>query len=125
VARILIVDDEDIVREIIHEALIPGGHEFHFADGGAKAFDLLRKKSIDLVICDRHMPGMSGVEIVELIRHNPNTAHIKVLMCTGASMIREIDEAFAAGADDYIIKPINFEKLTQKVARVLALPKDR
>jgi CheY-like chemotaxis protein len=68
------------------------------------------------------MPGMTGVEVVQLIRQNPATAKMKVLMCTGASMTREIDEAFAAGADDYILKPLNFQAVLGKVAKALAAP---
>lgn len=121
-ARILIVDDEEYVRDLLKEVLLPQGHEFHLAEHGAQAFDLIRKHKFDLAIVDRNMPGMTGVEVVQLIRQNPATAKMKVLMCTGASMTREIDEAFAAGADDYILKPLNFQAVLGKVAKALAAP---
>jgi CheY-like chemotaxis protein len=123
VARILIVDDDEAIREIIREALLSEGYEFLFADGGEQTFEVLRKKRVDLVIVDRNMPGMSGIEVVQMIRQNPKTAELKVLMCTGASMTREIDEAFAAGADDYVLKPLNFAALIAKVAKTLAAPR--
>lgn len=119
-ARVLIVDDEEYIRDLIKEVLTPQGHEFDLADGGAAAFEILRKKTVDLAIVDRNMPGMSGIEIVQLIRQNPKTKGIKVLMCTGSSVTKEIDEAFAAGADDYVLKPLSFAALLDKVAKALA-----
>ena len=119
-ARILIADDEESIRDLIKEVLSSGGHEFHLAADGAQALEVLRRKAVDLAIVDRNMPGMSGIEVVQLIRQNPKTARVKVLMCTAASVTREIDEAFAAGADDYVLKPLNFAQLTAKVAKALA-----
>jgi CheY-like chemotaxis protein len=122
VARILIVDDEESIRDLIKEVLSSEGHEFQLAADGAQAFEILRKKPLDLAIVDRNMPGMTGIEVVQLIRQNPKTASMKVLMCTGASVTKEIDEAFAAGADDYVLKPLNFAQLIAKVAKALAAP---
>ena len=121
-ARILIVDDDDDVRGIIKEVLTPHGYELHLAAGGLQALETLRKKRVDLAIVDRNMPGMSGIEVVQLIRQNPKTASLKVLMCTASSMTKEVDEAFAAGADDYVLKPLNFAALLAKVAKTLAAP---
>lgn len=121
-ARILIVDDEESIRDLIKEVLSSGGHEFVLAASGAEAFEAMRKKAPDLAIVDRNMPGMTGIEVVQLIRQNPKTAGMKVLMCTGASVTKEIDEAFAAGADDYVLKPLNFAQLIGKVTKALASP---
>ena len=118
-ARILIVDDEESIRDLIKEVLSTESHEFYLAGDGAQAFEILRKKSVDLAIVDRNMPGMTGIEVVQLIRQNPKTAAVKVLMCTGASVTKEIDEAFAAGANDYVLKPLNFAQLLAKVAKAL------
>lgn len=122
-ARILIVDDEESIRDLIKEILSAAGHELHLAADGAMAFELLKKKPVDLAIVDRNMPGMTGIEVVQLIRLNPKTSTMKVLMCTGSSMTREIDEAFSAGADDYVLKPLNFAQLIAKVAKALAAPR--
>jgi CheY-like chemotaxis protein len=119
VAKILIVDDEESIRDLIKEVLSSESHEFHLAADGQQAFEILRKKPMDLAIVDRNMPGMTGIEVVQLIRMNPKTAPMKVLMCTGSSVTKEIDEAFAAGADDYVLKPLNFVQLTAKVAKAL------
>jgi DNA-binding response OmpR family regulator len=122
VARILIVDDEESIRDLIKEVLSSQDHEFHLAADGAQAFEILRKKPVDLAIVDRNMPGITGIEVVKLIRMNPKTASVKILMCTGSSVTKEIDEAFEAGADDYVLKPLNFAQLVAKVAKALAQP---
>lgn len=121
-ARILIVDDEESIRDLIKEVLSSGGHEFFLAESGKQAFDIVRAKAIDLAIVDRNMPGLSGIEVVMAMRRDPKYAKIKILMCTGASVTKEIDEAFAAGADDYILKPLNFAQLVGKVSKALAAP---
>lgn len=121
-ARVLIVDDEEFIRDLIKEVLMSQGHEFEMADSGAAAFEVLRKKTVDLAIVDRNMPGMTGIEVVQLIRQNPKTKGLKVLMCTASSVTKEIDEAFNAGADDYILKPLSFPALLGKVAKALASP---
>lgn len=116
------MDDEESIRDLIKEVLSAETHEFHLAADGVQAFEILRKKTVDLAIVDRNMPGMTGIEVVQLIRMNPKTAAVKVLMCTGSSVTKEIDEAFAAGADDYLLKPLNFSALLGKVAKALAAP---
>lgn len=121
-ANILIVDDEEAVRDLIKEILSAQSHKFTLAPNGAKAMQVLRKKKIDLAVVDRNMPGMTGIELIQLIRNTPKTKKVKVIMCTAASITKEIDEAFVAGADDYVIKPINFAQMLAKVEKVLKLP---
>ena len=121
-ARILIVDDEEPMRFLIKEFLSTGGHELYTANGAKQAFDVMTSKKIDLAIIDRNMPSVGGVDLVRTMRLNPKTTKIKTLMCTGSSVTREIDEAFSAGVDDYVLKPLNYEAFIAKVERVLLLP---
>lgn len=122
-ARVLIADDEEPVRELIKEVLSAGKHEFLLAESGSQALELLRSKGADLAIVDRNMPGgISGIDVVKVLRSDPKFAKLRILMCTAASITSEIDEAFAAGADDYVLKPLNFQALLAKVAKALAKP---
>ena len=122
-ATILIVDDEETVRDLIKEVLKPQGYNCLLADGTKNALPIIHKDKIDLAIIDRNMPGgLGGLDLLKLIRSNPRTMGLKILMCTAASMTKDIDEAFKAGADDYILKPLHFPTLISKVARVLAAP---
>ncbi len=119
-ARILVVDDEDSIRELIKEVLSMDGHTFETAGDGAQALELIRKTNFDLVILDRNMPTMTGIQALAILRSNPSYKGLKVLMCTSASVTKEVDEAFAAGANDYILKPINLAMLQGKVKKHLA-----
>ena len=95
------------------------GHESHSAADGKEALEILRGKPFAVAIIDRSMPGMSGIDIVKIIRLNPKLSRMKILMCTASSVNKEVDEAFESGADDYILKPINFAALLGKVAKAL------
>ena len=121
-ARILIADDEEAIRDLVKEVLSAEKHEFLLAENGTQALELLRTKGADLAIIDRNMPGLSGIDVVKVIRSTPKLDKVKILMCTAASVTSEIDEAFAAGADDYVLKPLNFPALLAKVAKALAKP---
>lgn len=115
-ANILIVDDDAAIRDLIKEVLAAQGHVFTMAASGAEALDRIGKTKFDLVILDRNMPKMSGLGVLKTLRASPATAKLKVLICTAAEMLAEVDEAFSAGATDYIVKPLDFAKLTAKVA---------
>jgi two-component system chemotaxis response regulator CheY len=117
-ANILIVDDDPTIRELIRDILAGLGHAFAMADSGARALEMISKTHFDLVILDRNMPSMGGLVVLRNLRLNPATAKLKVLFCTAAEMLAEVDEAFAAGANDYIVKPLDFTKLKAKVANL-------
>jgi len=118
VAHILVVDDEAAIRDLIKEVLSMEGHTCDQAENGAAALERLRSGAkYDLVIMDRNMPKMTGLQALQLIKTNPTLALIKVLMCTSASVTREVEEAFEAGATDYILKPINLQMLAGKVRK--------
>jgi CheY-like chemotaxis protein len=121
-ARILIADDEEAIRELVKEVLTADGHSFLLAENGSQALELLRGKGADLAIIDRNMPGLSGIDVVKVIRSDPKLAKIRILMCTAASVTSEVDEAFAAGADGYVLKPLNLQALLSNVVKTLAKP---
>lgn len=120
-ASILVADDEDSVREMIKDALVMSGHEVDTAADGAMALAMIRKKPYDLVLLDRNMPKVDGLQALQLIRGNsdPKVRSMKVIMCTAASVTKEIDEAFAAGATDYLLKPIMLQMMFGKVQKAL------
>lgn len=116
-ARILVVDDDAAIADLIRDVLAGQGHEFAAASSGAKALELIGRSKFDLVILDRNMPSMSGLQVLKTLRAAPATAALKIIVCTAAEMLAEVDEAFSAGATDYIVKPLDFGKLKAKVAR--------
>ena len=108
---------------MVGQALSEAGHESVGAADGEEALKLLKSVTVDLAIVDRNMPGISGVDVIRAIRANPKTAALKVLMCTGDSVTKDVEEAFAVGANDYVLKPINFPQLLAKVGKALGAPK--
>ena len=112
--KILIVDDEWNMRNLLKVLLFP-----HFdteeAGDGASALALLEKKSYSLIILDLMMPGLNGWEVCERIREK---RQVPILMLTARGDTKDKVEGFAAGADDYLVKPFDSEEL---VARAQAL----
>lgn len=119
-ARILLCDDEPAIRELIKEVLSVDAHSFDEANNGMEALEKLRGSAYDLLIIDRNMPKMTGIQAVTVIRSNPKLQGLKIIMCTSASVTSEVDEAFSAGASDYLLKPINLQMLMGKVKKHLA-----
>ena len=117
--RILIVDDDDAVREVVLAALSEGKNLVETARDGFEAIELVKKNSYDLVILDWNMPRLNGLQVLQLLRGSPATKALKVMMCTSAGMIGEVDKAFEAGATDYLVKPIDLDRLIKKVAKHL------
>lgn len=121
-ARILVVDDEVSIRELMKEILVSQGHQVDMGQDGREAVQLTRKNAYQLLILDRNMPYMTGVEAVRLIRADARLKGLKILMFTSASVIKEIEEAFEAGADEYLLKPVNVKNVIDKVRAVLGQP---
>ena len=115
-AHILVVDDDPAIQDLIQAVLT--GHTFDVASKGSEALQKFRAGRFDLVVLDRGLPEMDGIQVLKLLRASPAGAAVKVLMCTGAGMLSDVDEALQAGASDYIVKPLDFAKLTAKVANL-------
>ncbi len=110
--RVLIVDDEEINRQLFEAMLASFGHETELAADGREAVSKAGPH-IDLILMDVIMPGMNGYEAVRSIRANPDTRHIPVIMITALSEKSDRLRAVEAGANDFISKPI--EKLELRV----------
>lgn len=119
-ARVLVVDDEESIRDLVRMLLEREGHAVTDAPGGREALDLLRDRPFDLVLLDRSMPLMSGMEVLRAIRADGALAGTKVLMVTAAGLMSDADEALSAGADDYLVKPLDAKLLVEKTARLSA-----
>src|SRR5262249_59421183 len=103
-ARILIVDDEPLIRDTLAEFLAQEGFTIATAPDGVKALALAREQRFDLVICDIQLPGMDGVELLErLLQIDPETF---VLLITAYGTVETAVEAFKSGAHDYLMKPL-------------------
>ncbi|MCX7912809.1 MAG: response regulator [Dehalococcoidales bacterium] len=115
--KILIVDDELIVRRALVRLLAREGHQCEEASNGEEALEKLAREPADLVILDIRMPGKSGFEILPLVRARcPDTA---VVMATAVADAESAIQCLKQGAYDYFIKPLNFEEVAIGVERAL------
>lgn len=121
-ARILVVDDEIDIADNLAALLRAKGHQVSTCGDGAEALEIARKSIPDLVLLDVMLPRLSGFDVCSFLREDPKTAKIKILMVTGLGRGSDVEKAFASGADDYLIKPFDSERLFKKIAKVLAVP---
>ncbi|MBA2528140.1 MAG: PAS domain S-box protein [Pyrinomonadaceae bacterium] len=117
--RILIVDDDQKVLDLLVELLELEGYEVTAARDGASALDLLTSSEPDLVVSDVVMPVLNGIELCRRIKQNVRTANIPVLLMSGSRQTSDDSmEGLTAGADDYLDVPFRHEALLVKVARL-------
>ncbi len=116
----LVVDDSAAMRRIQQKALETEGWSVECVATGEQALEKLNAvERCDLVVTDWHMPGMGGIELVRAIRATPRFAQLKVLMVTSDSMMQSVQQAIAAGANDFVMKPFTTEALMERVNAVM------
>jgi len=115
--RILVVDDELIVRQSLGNWLKEEGYGIDTADSGLDALNKFAKKNYDLIIADIKMPGMDGIELLERVKKKD--AEIQVLVMTAYASIDTAVQAMRKGAFDYVVKPFDPENITQIIQRAL------
>ena len=123
-AKILVVDDEESLREICREALTETGYEVREAQNGREALEILRKeRDIDIVLSDLNMPEMDGMSLIDYIkRHNLD---VELVVMTGFGTIETAVEVMKKGALDYIPKPFYLNHLLVKIESALKRRKEK
>ena len=116
---ILIVDDSESIRELVALTLESSGYQIEKGIDGKDALRFLDGRSFDLVITDLNMPEMDGIELVREIRKHQLYSTVPILMLTTESQAARKDEAKAAGATGWIVKPFVQDKLLQVVKKVV------
>jgi putative two-component system response regulator len=120
-ARILIVDDDEQVRNLLARLLGGLGYEIHQAASGEEALEKIRSAPPDLALLDVQMPGKSGHDVLAEIRAEEATRLLPVVMLTGAATRQEKLKAIDAGVTDFIAKPFSSEELTARVRSLVQL----
>jgi two-component system response regulator MtrA len=118
-ARIIYVEDDELMGDIVKEILTNAGHLIGVIGHGTLAFETVAFKKPELVILDCGLPGMDGIEILQRMRQIPAIYLTPVLMLTARGSRADIDRAMGAGANDYLVKPFEPEELVQRVDAVL------
>ena len=118
-AKILIIDDDSISRRFISKALDLAGYDWYEAKDGVEGLATATQLEPDLILLDRVMPQMEGLEVLRRLRNHYLTNHIPVIMLTSLDDIDYRVEGLTAGADDYVIKPFDNRDLLARVAAAL------
>lgn len=118
-ARVVIADDDELVRLLARSALEQDGFEVYEAEDGQSALDQIRRHDPHMVVLDVEMPSMSGFATCQAIRRDPTKEHTPVLMMTGHEDADSIDRAYHVGATDFITKPVNWLLLRHRLRYIL------
>ncbi len=123
-ASILVVDDNQDIRDLISHFLSADGFHLFTATDGESALNILKCNQIDLVLLDVMMPGISGLDLLREIRANSDKKlrDIPVMMITAKTGTDDIDKALSLGANSYIVKPFRGNSIREKVRAILELP---
>jgi len=118
-ARILLVDDEDLVISLVSRSLRAPGHDVLSATNGLEALACARRHRPDLVILDIIMPGMDGIELCARLRQDPALVEVPVLFLTARRAVQDRVEGLDAGGDDSLPKPFEINELEARVRALL------
>lgn len=105
---VLIVDDEEFNRDMLKRRLEKAGYQVDQAENATQALQCLQDKDYDVVLLDHMMPGITGVELLRLLRATYSASELPVIMVTALAESHRIVEAMQAGANDYVTKPLDF-----------------
>lgn len=113
--RVLMIDDDAVIRITTQEYLEAAGFEFHGEEEGLSGLVAFEEKRPDIVILDVNMPVMDGFGICESLRESTAGKDVPILMVTGEEDIEFINRAYEVGATDFIGKPINYSTLVHQL----------
>ncbi len=113
--HVMIVDDVPESVRFLDQLLTHEGYRVDVAHSGTHALELIFKDIPDLVLLDLMMPGLNGRELLQILRHDPRTEEIAIIMLTAVDTVEDVVDCFELGADDYLTKPAEFEVLLARV----------
>ncbi len=113
--KVLVVDDDKNIRRLVSFTLKSEGHEVIQAVNGKDGYEQAKVSQPDLILLDIMMPIMNGYETCSNLKSDPDTRDIPVFMLSAKGQMTDLDEAFAVGADNYITKPFDVEKLGKTI----------
>jgi DNA-binding response OmpR family regulator len=118
--RVLIVEDQPEIRELIHMTLEFENYELHEAPNGDAALQMIEKVKPDLLLLDVMMPGsLNGLELCKRVKADPNHKKAKVVMLSARSQASDRQAGLTAGADAYLSKPFSPRELLQLITRMV------
>ena len=117
--KILVVDDEEDILELVRHNLAREGFEIRCADTGEKALKALKTEPVDLIVLDLMLPGIDGFDVAKQIKGDPRIQHIPIVMLTAKGSETDVVTGLELGAEDYITKPFSPRILIARIQAVL------
>ncbi len=114
--KILVVEDEPAILDLLETILKKNGYQVKRAVDGGEALDLFLDEKFDMVICDEMMPVLSGNDLVKEIRKEDQT--IPIIMVTAKGSVYDKEISYGLGVDDYMVKPINYDELIMRIKAI-------
>ncbi|MCI0528631.1 MAG: response regulator, partial [Nitrospira sp.] len=114
---ILVVDDDASIRELLKQVFETSGYQVKLAEDGIEAIKQVKAERPDLIVLDVMMPGVSGFDVVAMLKNDPQTVDIPIIIL---SIIEDQERGYRLGVDQYFIKPINMEKLLREADVLLS-----
>ena len=118
-ARILLVEDNEMNRDMLSRRLVRGGYEVIIAEDGARGVAIAMSDKTDLILMDMSLPVIDGWEATRQIKATPEISRIPIIALTAHAMAGDRDKALASGCDDYDTKPIELQRLLRKMETLL------
>jgi len=117
--KILIVEDNDMNRDMLSRRLERKGHQISIAIDGKQALEMASSEQPELILMDLSLPELDGWEATRRLKADNTTQHIPVIVLTAHALKTDREGAFEAGCDDYDVKPIDFPRLLVKIETLL------
>jgi CheY-like chemotaxis protein len=118
-ARILLVEDNDMIREMLSERLERKGFQVRLAVDGAQGIEAARSESPDLILLDMSLPVIDGWQAAKQLKAAAETQAIPIIALTAHAITGDREKTLAAGCDDYSTKPVDFPQLLGKIQTLL------
>jgi two-component system, cell cycle response regulator DivK len=119
-AKILLVEDNEMNRDMLSRRLIKKGYDLVMAMDGEQAIEMARSESPDLILMDISLPGLDGWEATRRLKAMPETQAVPIIILTAHAMAGDREKCLEAGCDDYDTKPVEFPRLLGKIQGFLA-----
>ncbi|WP_213006700.1 response regulator transcription factor [Paractinoplanes toevensis] len=117
---VLVADDDADIRDLVAFKLEQAGFDVIAVEDGQTALEQARSRQPTLAVLDVSMPGLSGIDVCKMLRADPATAGILIIMLTARVQEQDVEGGFSAGADDYVTKPFSPRELVSRIQALLS-----
>jgi len=116
---ILVVDDDEVMRNAMKRILEREGYKILLAEDGLELSKILETTTLDMIILDINLPWVDGYELCSMIKSHPSLSQTPLIMVSAQKGKEDIERGFAVGCDDYVTKPFDVAKITDSIAKAL------